>query len=197
MKKQLVFTLVLTLALRTTPGQSKPVANGAFPLPPEISSPDTTYWVHPDGQAAWASCRGATPLNDTSACALSTANANASAGDTVYLRGGTYSNQEIHPSNSGISESNRIVFTSYNQENVIIRDSAYGIYVYKKSYITVNGINFYSLRRFMRIYAGHHNTISYCNFDTRGPDSGDWVGALIDIQLGASLHFLSLGVWRL
>jgi len=31
----------------------------------------------------------------------------------------------------------------------------------------------------MRIYAGHYNTISYCNFDTRSADSGDWVGALI------------------
>ena len=179
MKKQIVFTLVLTLALLATPGQSKPVTNAAFPLLPEISSPDTTYWVSPDGQAAWASCRGELPLTGPSACALSTANANASAGDTVYLRGGTYSNQEIRPSNSGTPESNRIVFTSYNRENVLIRDSAYGIYIYKKSYITVNGINFYSLRRFMRIYAGHHNTISYCNFDTRSLESGDWVGALI------------------
>ena len=65
------------------------------------------------------------------------------------------------PTNSGISDSNRIVYTSYDKENVTIRDSAYGIYIYKKSYITVNGINFYSLRRFMRIYAGHYNTISY------------------------------------
>jgi hypothetical protein len=31
----------------------------------------------------------------------------------------------------------------------------------------------------MRIYASHHNTISNCAFDTRSPESGDWVGALI------------------
>ncbi|NTU63212.1 MAG: hypothetical protein HGB05_07370, partial [Chloroflexi bacterium] len=174
-----LFIALLVLALLALPGQNTPATQAAFPLPPEINSPDTTYWVSANGQAAWANCRGATPLNGTSACALSTANTNAQAGDTVYLRGGTYSNQEIRPSNSGTSESNRIVFTSYNQENVIIRDSAYGIYIYKKSYITVNGINFYSLRRFLRIYAGQHNTISYCNFDTRSPDSGDWAGALI------------------
>jgi hypothetical protein len=179
MKKQMLFTLFLGLTLLTVSGQSKPVVNAAFPLLAEISSPDTTYWVSFDGQAVWTNCRGATPLNGASACALSTANTNAVAGDTVYLRGGTYSSQEIRPSNSGTSESNRIVFTNYNQENVLIRDSAYGIYIYKKSYITVNGINFYSLRRFMRIYAGHYNTISYCNFDTRSPASGDWVGALI------------------
>lgn len=178
MKKQMACMLVLTMTL-AAPGQSRSIGSAAFLLLPDINSPDTTYWVSSNGQAAWASCKGATPLSGTSACALSTANANASAGDTVYLRGGTYSGQEIRPSNSGISESNRIVFTSYDQEDVLIRDSAYGIYIYKKSYITVNGINFYSLRRFMRIYAGHYNTISYCNFDTRSPASGDWVGALI------------------
>jgi hypothetical protein len=110
---------------------------------------------------------------------LSTANANANAGDTIYLRGGTYTNQIIQPTNSGTSDSDRIIYTSYNHENVTIRDSAYGIYIYKKSYITVNDINFYNLRRFMRIYGGHYNTISYNDFDTRNPESGDWVGALI------------------
>ncbi len=162
--------------------------SGFIGIPPALSpavgsaspgSADTTYWVSPDGQAAWASCRGALPLNGPGACALSTANTNAVAGDTIYLRGGTYSNQEIRPSSSGTSEGQRIVYTSYDQENVTIRDSAYGIYIYKKSYITVNGINFYNLRRFMRIYAGHYNTISYSNFDTRSSQSGDWVGALI------------------
>ena len=131
------------------------------------------------------------------------------AGDAIYLRAGTYSNQEIRPSNSGISDSERIVYTNYAEESVTIRDSAYGIYIYKKSYITVNGINFYNLRRFMRIYAGHYNTISNCNFDTRSAESGDWVGALIaddfndntpsqrelDLQLGAPLYILPLGLW--
>jgi len=178
MNKQMPFTSVLILVLLTASVQGRSIADTALPLP-DISDPDTTYWVSPNGQAAWASCRGATSLNGTSACALSMANANASAGDMVYLRGGTYSGQEIRPENSGASESERIVFTSYDHEDVTIRDSAYGIYIYKKSYITVNGVNFYSLRRFMRIYAGHYNTISYCNFDTRSPASGDWVGALI------------------
>jgi hypothetical protein len=178
MEKQTIFTLVLVLILLATPGQSRFIAGAALSFS-EPDSPDTTYWVSPGGQATWANCRGATPLDGASACALNTANTNAVAGDTVYLRGGTYSNQQIQPSNSGTSDSNRLVYTSYNQENVTIRDSAYGIYIYKKSYITVNGINFYSLRRFFRIYAGHYNTISTCNFDTRSPASGDWVGALI------------------
>ena len=130
----------LPVVMRAAPGRSRFITNADFPLLPGISSPDTTYWASPDGQAVWTSCRGDLPLSGPSACALSTANTNASAGDTVYLRGGTYSGQEIRPSNSGTFESNRIVFTNYDQENVLIRDSAYGIYIYKKSYITVNGV---------------------------------------------------------
>jgi hypothetical protein len=177
-KKHTTFVLIFILVLQATAGQYRFSANTSTSLT-SLSGPDSIYWVSTDGQAAWTSCRGALPINGSGACALSTANTNAVAGDTVYLRGGTYSNQEIRPSNSGASDSNRIVYTNYNQENVTIRDSAYGIYIYKKSYITVNGINFYNLRRFMRIYAGHYNTISYCNFDTRSSQSGDWVGALI------------------
>ena len=178
MKKHTTFVLIFILVLQATAGPYRFSVNASAPLA-DLSGFDTTYWVSPDGQAAWPSCRGALPINGLSACALSTANTNAVAGDTIYLRGGTYSDQEIRPSNSGTSDSNRIVYTSYNQEYVTIRDSAYGIYIYKKSYITVNGINFYNLRRFMRIYASHYITISYCNFDTRSSESGDWVGALI------------------
>ena len=178
MKKHTTFVLIFILVLQATAGPYRFYAN-LFTALADLRGPDTTYWVSPNGQAAWPSCRGALPINGLSACALSTANTNAVAGDTIYLRGGTYSDQEIRPSNSGTSDSNRIVYTSYNQEYVTIRDSAYGIYIYKKSYITVNGINFYNLRRFMRIYASHYITISYCNFDTRSSESGDWVGALI------------------
>jgi hypothetical protein len=110
---------------------------------------------------------------------IAKANGVLQAGDTLYIRAGTYSGEIIQPSRSGASDSQRIVYSSYNGEDVLIRDSAYGIYIYKKSYITVNGIRFVSLRRFMRIYAGHYNIIRYCHFDTRSPDSGDWVGALI------------------
>jgi hypothetical protein len=177
-KKHITLFLIIILVLQATAGQYRVTAHPSTALA-DLGEPDTTYWVSPDGGAAWTNCKGALPLNGPDACSLSTANTNAVAGNTIYLRGGTYSSQEIWPSNSGISDSNRIVYTSYNQENVTIRDSAYGIYIYKKSYITVTGINFFNLRRFMRIYAGHYITISYCNFDTRSADSGDWVGALI------------------
>lgn len=138
-----------------------------------------TYWVSSDGAATWANCEGTTPLGGADGCSLATANTNAVAGDTVNLRAGTYSGQTIEPENSGASDNDRVVFTNYNDEEVTITDSAYGIYIYKQSYITVNGIRFVSLRRFMRIYASHYITISYCDFDIRSPDSGDWSGAII------------------
>jgi hypothetical protein len=138
-----------------------------------------TYWVSPEGAAAWNDCAGPTPLQGESACSLATANGNAQAGDTIYLRQGTYSGPVIEPANSGTSDDNRIVYSNHADEEVIVRDSAYGIYIYKRSYITVNGIRFTELRRFMRIYASHYITISYCHFDQRSADSGDWAGAII------------------
>jgi hypothetical protein len=178
MKISTICFLILILVLQPTGGRGFSTARAEIPVAAP-TDPATTYWVSSDGEALWVNCRGEMPLNGPSACALSTANESAVAGDTVYLRGGSYSGQQIVPANSGISDSDRIIYTSYNQESVTIRDSAYGIYIYKKSYITVNGINFYNLQRFLRIYAGHYITISYCLFDTRSPDSGDWVGALI------------------
>lgn len=178
MKKQKVLVIILVLILVAVTGSHHFPAYASPPLE-DKNNLAATYWVSPDGQAAWTSCRGGMPQDGAGACALSTANTNAVAGDTIYLRGGVYANQEIQPSNSGTSDSHRIVYTNHNNENVTIRDSAYGIFFYKKSYITVNGINFYNLRRFMRIYAGHYNTISDSHFDTRSSESGDWVGALI------------------
>ena len=138
-----------------------------------------TYWVSPGGAASWASCESATPLDGAAACSLATANANAAAGDTVTLRAGTYVGGEIRPAQSGTSDAERIVYESHGDEQVVLQESAYGIYIYKQSYITVDGIDIVDARRFMRIYAGHYNIISHCDFDQRSPESGDWAGAII------------------
>jgi chitodextrinase len=110
---------------------------------------------------------------------ITKANSTLEAGDIVLIRGGTYSGTYINPANSGTSDSARITYSNFNNETVTITGSGYGIYLYKKSYITVNGIDFYSLNRWFRIYAGHYNIISFCDFDTRSSGSGDWTGALI------------------
>jgi hypothetical protein len=115
MKMRLLLTLLLTLTLLATPEHSLSIEQGTVARAAVLrlsgaSDPDKTYWVSPDGQAAWMSCKGAIPLDGVAACALSTANTNATTGDTVYLRGGTHSGQEIRPGNSGTSESNRSVW---------------------------------------------------------------------------------------
>jgi hypothetical protein len=121
-----------------------------------LPAPAKTYWVSPAGTAAWSQAQGGAPLSGTSCASLQTANANAAAGDTVYLREGSYSAiGYINPSHSGASENLRIFYCNYNNETVTVRDESYGIYLYKKSYVTVNGIQFENLNRFMRIYAGH------------------------------------------
>lgn len=74
-----------------------------------------TYWVDNNGtETTWANCQNVSPMSGTSACTLATANKYASAGDTVYLRAGTYniSGNGINPTNSG-SSGNRITFEAY------------------------------------------------------------------------------------
>lgn len=140
------------------------------------------YWVDTDGaQTDWDLCESATPLEGVSACRLAVANANAVAGDVIYLRSGTYENynRAIDPSNSGTSHDNRIIYSNYNGEDVVISEAAYGIHIYKKSYITVQGIKIRSSRRWLRIYGGHYNIINHCDFDLRSSSSGDWAGAII------------------
>lgn len=110
-----------------------------------------TYWVSPTGAAAWGSCSGSTPLSGSAACALGTANTNAAAGDTVYLRGGTYtisgSNvSALAPANSGTCASScpgavgasRIIFSAYTGETPILQQSGSSNY---DQGITLNGVN--------------------------------------------------------
>jgi hypothetical protein len=133
------------------------------------------HYVSPSGTATWAQS-----ADINTPCSLPTANANSGAGDTVYLRGGAYSNIGfINPARSGTSETSRIVYCSYYNEKPVISDATDGIYIYKKSYITVSGINFENLNRFLRIYAGHYNTIAYCSFNQRKSTSGEWAGGII------------------
>ena len=73
------------------------------------------------------------------------ANSTLQAGDTVYIRVGTYSGDYVNPSRSGTSDTNRITYSNYNNEKVTVKDASYGVRINGKSYITVNGISFYNL----------------------------------------------------
>lgn len=117
------------------------------------ASASSTHWVSSTGEASiWESCAGDTPLSGTAACALSTANTYATAGNTVYLRVGDYTvgdsyttNTGIKPANSGTS-GNMITFKPYADEVVNLIGQAesntvhsVGIWINGKKYIKVTG----------------------------------------------------------
>jgi hypothetical protein len=94
---------------------------------------------------------------------IAKANQTLIAGDIVYIKEGTYTSQ-IAPKNSGNS-SNSIIYRKCDNDAVTISDTTYGISLKGKSFIIVEGINFYNVDQFLEIRNGHHNTIADCNFD--------------------------------
>lgn len=105
-----------------------------------------THWVSPTGAAAYSSCIGSTPISGASACSLATANANAVAGDLVYLRSGTYSGgTAIAPAHNGTNSGNMITFQGYPADGTlvaIISGGIYGIDLEGNSFISVLNIEF-------------------------------------------------------
>lgn len=131
------------------------------------------HYVSSGGTATWAQ---STIINTP--CSLPTANANVSPGDTVYLREGTYVGDYINPGQSGTSD-NPIVYSNYNNDSVTIQDADYGILIDEKSYIIVNGLNFYYMGHFLYIQNNaNHNTIAYCIFD-QCRDTNTWGGSKV------------------
>ena len=137
-----------------------------------------TYWVSPNGKSDWAAAKSDSPLSGDAATSLITASANAKAGDIVYLRGGEYLGQEIRPRHSGESDAQRIIFTNHKDETVVIRESG-GIIVQKKSYVTVKGLEFRSMKTFFHIFGSHYVNIEHCLFDGRSKTDGRWAGGWI------------------
>lgn len=83
----------------------------------------------------------------------------ADAGDTVYLREGTY-NEQLAPQNSGTAN-DPIVFTSYNSENARISGESLSpaIVISEKSYLIIEGLEVSDVNRWMYAVNAHHNTI--------------------------------------
>jgi len=147
--------------------------------PPFPLLPDFPYWVSPNGQASWEDAQSATPLSGAAASSLTTANAHAQAGDTVYLRGGTYSSGAyVHPQHSG-TENARITFASHADEIATFEGVSSGIVLDGQSYVTVRGLEFHSVGHFFFVQNGaHHNEIADCLFD-QAMDPEMWEGAKI------------------
>lgn len=164
-----------------------------------------TYWVSPSGGAAWAACRSVTALNGTAACSLSTANNNAIAGDTIYLRGGTYNQTAssgcgsnyacgIEPRNLGTAGA-RITYSAYSGETPIITadplvDFSRGISIHQGTgsgvgtYIRVTGITFKNLSRWASLYNyANYNEIDHCIFYS---DTGEDVTQAVKVSGGCA-----------
>lgn len=146
-----------------------------FPLSVLAANP---YWVDDNGtETTWGNCQSASPMSGTSCCTLATANSNLAAGDTVYLRVGTYNisgdnyASGIDPTNTGTS-GNVITYSAYNDEAVEFVGGA--IYCMAidlnsdsgtvRSYIKVHGITFTNFFKHLWILKGDYNEISHCSF---------------------------------
>ncbi len=109
---------------------------------------------------------------------LTKANSTLTAGDTVYIRAGTYTNDNIAPANSGTSDTNRITYSAYNGETVTLQGLVYAVRLNNVSYITVTRVRIYNCERNLYISASHHNDVSFCEIDTpMGPTT--WAGSRV------------------
>ena len=139
-----------------------------------------TYYVDDNGAASWEDCEHYAgtpgPKSGTDACNLATANSNAAAGDTVWIREGTY-NTSLKPSNSGSSE-NVILFKAYTGETPTITnidEGEAGIYLKEVDYIKIDGIKVDDVWRLGTIEGGsNYNEIVNCTLHkgSANPNSG-------------------------
>jgi len=111
-------------------------------------------------------------------CTIAEANNRLTAGQTVYIRAGTYADETIAPANSGTSDTARITFTNYANETVVLQGSVYCIRLQNKSYISVLGLQFFNCERNLYIDASDHNNVGFCTFDNpAGPAT--WAGSRV------------------
>jgi hypothetical protein len=173
---------------------------------------ENAYWVDDDGaETAWSSCRSTSPMSGPQCCSPGVANANASAGDTVYYRAGTYvlaGGSAIAPSASG-SPGNPITFTNYGGELVELVNTssdcgAYAINLDASSdpgfaYIKVIGMTFTDFNRHMWLRHSDHNEVANCTFQgmlTESCAEGNWVGSrLLQSSTYNHIHHCSFRNW--
>jgi hypothetical protein len=108
-----------------------------------------TYYVHKDHPSASDANAGTSQALPWST--ITKANTTLVAGDTVYIKAGTYTagtTNYIAPVNSGTS-STRITYRNFGSDVVTIQQGAYAIDLNGNDYITVQGLRFTNLDRFM------------------------------------------------
>ena len=130
-----------------------------------------TYYIAPNGSNAFPGTENQ-PWQT-----LSKANQTLTAGDTVFIKGGTYGTF-VEPVNSGTAQ-NPITYRNFGSDLVTISGASYGVRINGKSYITVQGINVTQCTHLLYIVNGaHHNTIASCKFSNQQNPS-NWETSVI------------------
>ncbi len=131
---------------------------GAFGFP--VAGRATDYYVDTSNPAASDANPGsaASPWKT-----ISKANQTLVAGDTAYIKHGTYSDY-VAPVNSGTASS-LITYRNFSNDVVVVQNAAYGIHLDGKSRIAVQGITFTNLDAMMILEnKANNNVIAYCTF---------------------------------
>ena len=107
---------------------------------------------------------------------IARANQVLAAGDTVFIRQGTYSTC-IAPDFSGQALA-PITFINFGNETVVISNTKCGIHLNGRSFIVVHGLHFNNVDEFFWLENGaNNNTIQFCVFD--GGRNVAWSGSRI------------------
>ncbi len=136
-----------------------------------------TYWISPSGATSWANAGSQSPLAGAFAGSMAAANTNAAAGDTVYLRGGTYATG-IAPVKNGNSSS-PVTFKGYAGEIARISGTATAINANNKTYIVIDSVIADSNKVFADLRRANHVWILNSTL-INSTDTGGWpVGVLM------------------
>ena len=109
------------------------------------------------------------------------ANTTLQAGNTVYVKAGTYIAQ-IKPSNSG-SDGSPISYVRYGEDLVTLTGNYEpGIWINSKSYIIVDGFTSDYENKHVWIQSGYHNIIRNCDFKNVYSSGGATSGILIELD---------------
>ncbi len=108
---------------------------------------------------------------------LTKANQTLKAGDTVFIKAGTYRTC-IAPANSGTPGA-RITYRNVGNNVVTIAGASYAIYLNGRNHITVQGIRATDCVHFLYLINGaRYNIIANCSFDRQKPT--DWDASVIN-----------------
>ena len=135
------------------------------------------YFV--DRDSLGGACADTNPGTETQPwCSVAKANATLVAGDTVYLRAGTYAGETIQPASSGTSDAARIAYAAHGDELVTFTGSVYCVRLQGRSYVTLRGLRFRDCERNLYLQASSRVNVGYCEFDNPGGPT-TWAGSRI------------------